>query len=342
MVRGDGRIDIEVVLVCDAVSSNDDESFAYSADGDRPTENSLALIRSGLTGAATRVAHYRDLQALIDNLSKHREAVIFPYWFGRLSRNRHSLVPAICEAYDLCYVGADTYTKTVCNDKFLSKSLCEIAGLTTASSFLMACEQDLRYLEHCSYPRVIKPNSQGSSLGIEDNNLVRSPEAAREVTKRIAQFFGWPVLCEEFIQGREVSISIMGNHRDPPAIGMLSWTMNEDPGFLDNRLFSYALKYVAGIKFSPLILDNQLEPMRPACERLFKMLDKVEIMRIDGRLTSKGFVVIELSPDLDLRPDGEAAISFADKEGSYPLFLRRLIINSLERAGRQTPVDDKG
>lgn len=335
------RLNIEAVLVCDAVSDEDDEAYAHSPDGDRPTEESLSLIRSGLERAVAGVVHYRTLREFMRNIGKHEDAVVFPYWFGSVSRNRHSLVPAICEAYGLCYVGADAYTKNVCNDKMLSKSISEAAGFLTSPGFTMTCEDDLRRLAGCEYPRVVKPNWQGSSLGIDDDNLVRSPQAARAIVERTARNFGWPVLCEEFIAGREMSVCVMGDHDRPPIIRAMSWIMNDDAAFLDKRLFSYSLKYVAGIRFEPLMMEGAVEALRDRCERLFDMLDKVEIMRIDGRMTPRGFVVIELSPDLDLRPDGEAAAVFAP-EGDYQGFLKTLLTNSLKRAGRQAPMGHEG
>lgn len=336
-----GPLDVEVVFVCDGEDGSDGEAFAFTPDADRPSGQSLRLIQAGLEAAAKRVVHYANLRDFVDNLHRHREAIVFPYWFGVMSRNRHSLVPAICEAFDIVYVGADAYTKAVCNDKFLSKSLCALAGLATAPGFLLTCDEDLRFLTGHSYPMVVKPNFQGSSLGIDDNSLVTTPHKARAIAERTARYFGWPVLCEDFILGRETSVCLMGNHRTSPALRSISWEMNGDPAFLDKRLFTYGLKTTAGIQYRPIILDPP-EPERRAYERLFAILDKAEIMRIDGRMTANGFVVLELSPDLDLRPDGEAAVAFGDRCASYPLFLKQLLLNALERARCQPPMHDEG
>ena len=332
MVPKADRLDVEVVLVCDPVSDADDELYAFTPEGDRPTHESLNLIHGGLSAVTSQVVVYKNLQEFTDNLKSHADSIVFPYWFGQLSRSRHSLVPAICESYGIVYVGADAYTKIVCNDKYLSKSICRAAGITPAPGFILMCEDDLQNLFDCAYPRVVKPNSQGSSLGIVETSLVGSPETAQVAVRRIAKHFGWPVLCEEFVSGREISICLMGNHRGAPSQQALSWEINGDPNFLDNRLFTYRLKYVGGAKFNPIII-GELEPeLRRACERVFGLLDKVEIMRIDGRMTSNGFVALELSPDLDLRPDGEAAQAFQPSLPTYPAFVRQLLVNSLERA----------
>jgi D-alanine-D-alanine ligase len=339
---GDRRLNIEVVLVCDGEDREGCTAHAFSPDRDRPSGESLRLIQAGLTAISGRVVHYAHLRDFVDNLHRHREAIVFPYWFGVLSRSRHALVPAICEAYGIVYVGADAYTKAICNDKYLSKSLCELVGLNAAPGFLLTCDEDLSLLSRCNYPRVVKPNFQGSSLGIDDSSLVTQATEARSAVERTVQCFGWPVLCEEFISGREISICMMGNHRAPTALRALSWEMNGDPAFLDHRLFSYTLKTAASIQFRPIILGDLTEVQHRACERLFGLLDKVEIMRIDGRLAMNGLVVLELSPDLDLRPDGEAAVAFGDRFESYAQFLKQLLLNAFERCGRQPPMYDEG
>ena len=335
-------LDIEVILVCDPVEDEDDETMFLEPYGDRPTIESFNLICDGLKRATRKVTHYYSLKSLIDNLHKHKEAVVFPYWFGELSRNRHSLVPSLCEAYGIPYVGADAYTKIVCNDKHLSKQICKEAGFSTPNGVFITRVDDLALLVNCKYPLVVKPNAQGSSLGIDDGSLAKNISEACQAVKRVSQHFGWPVLCEEFISGREISICMVGNHKAKPDIRVVSWEMNGDCGFLDNRLFTYSLKYIQNIHYSLRIMTDILHPkLQSSCEKLFDMLDKVEIMRVDCRLTAYGVTVIELSPDLDMRPDGEVAIAFSDNFTSYYLFLKHILCNTLESVGRQTPRYDK-
>lgn len=324
------RLDIEVVVVCDPVEGQDDNINHLSRNGDRPDQSSLELIRGGLAEVTDKVVHYSRIDDFVDNITAHRNSVIFPYWFGEVSRNRHALVPAICEAYGVPYVGADTYTKSVCNDKHLSKLICYECGLATPRGLLVTGPDDLSCPADLPFPAVVKPLFQGSSLGISEDSLVRDLSAARRVASEIVEVFGWPVLIEEMLTGREISICVLGDHQSAPEIRALSWELNGDPAFLDQRLFTYALKYLDDVQFAPILAPEVLTPgLRSACEKLFRMLDKVEVLRIDGRLTEKGFSVIELSPDLDLRPDGELAVVFG--EDGYPSLLRRLLINALKR-----------
>ena len=342
MPRHSRLLDIEVVFVCDPVE-DDDESIGYlSRNADRPVIESFRMIYQGLSEVARCVVHYNNLNSVIDNIHRHRNAVVFPYWFGEISRNRHALLPAICESYGVTYVGADAYTKIVCNDKYLSKSLCDKAGLRTPKGILLNNQEDLEILERCVYPLVVKPNGQGSSLGINDDSLAYTARDAREVASRIGAHIGWPILCEEFISGREVSICLIGDHCSPVDISAISWYFNGDENFMNDRLYTYAIKYIDGMILEPISMNHVLSAeLRSQCNRLFSMLDKVEVMRIDGRIGVDGFVVIELTPDLDLRSDGELNVSFRDRFSCYSDMLRLLLINALERARRHAPVDNK-
>ncbi|WP_320008084.1 hypothetical protein [Maridesulfovibrio sp.] len=334
------KLPIEVVLICDPISDESEEIDHLSSDGDRPDPSSLELIFDGLLKIAEHVTHYRTIEDFINNINCHRKSVVFPYWFGEISRNRHSLVPAICESYGISYIGADAYTKAVCNDKHLAKTICEECRIPTPSGFILTEKKDLQLLSSWTYPAVIKPICQGSSLGISEKSLAQNEVEAREVAISLAKSFGWPVLVEEMLIGREISICIMGNHIDEPYIKALSWTINGQPDFLNERLFTYALKYLDNCDFLPVDESQILtESLVLSCKKLFQLLDKAEIIRIDGRITKNGFYAFELSPDLDLRPDGELAMSFGQNE--YPCLLRKLITNALERAGRKLPADNK-
>ncbi len=324
-------LDVEVLLVCDPVNENDENIDFLSSQGDRPGFESYTMIYNGLKEVAKSVVHFDSLVNLIDNLHNHKNSIVFPYWFGEISRNRHSLLPAICEAYNLPYIGADASTKAICNDKHLTKLFCAESGLLTPNGTLLTCYSDLVALNECQYPIVIKPNSQGSSLGIGERSLAKNIETAITTIEEIVKNIGWPVLCEEFVTGREVSICLIGNHKTEPDIRALSWAFNDDHAFLDKRLFTYALKYELGHEFFPVQMNNVITTeLRSKCNRIFRLLKKAEVMRVDGRVTSNGFVVFELSPDLDMRPDGELATAFRDRFSTYSMLLKHILINTLE------------
>ena len=142
------------------------------------------------------------------------------------------------------------------------------------------------------------------------------------------------------LMGREISICMLGDHLGSLDIRAISWTINGQPDYLDTRLFTYALKYLGDCEFTAVNEDHILTPaLRRSCEKMFRILDKVEVIRIDGRITMGGFHAFELSPDLDLRPDGELAAAFS--EIGYSDLLQRLVRNALERHRRQPPVNDE-
>ncbi|MDD3022147.1 MAG: hypothetical protein PHX61_14385 [Alphaproteobacteria bacterium] len=326
------KLAIEVVLICDPVPDEDIDITHLSLNGDRPSVHSFNLIYNGLLDAAQAVTHYSTISGFINNIAKHKDSVVLPYWFGELSRNRHALVPAICESNNIAYVGADAYTKVVCNDKHLAKAICSECGIATPVGFILTGLDELALLSSWTYPAVVKPICQGSSLGISENSLVHDAIQANEVALSLADVFGWPVLVEEMVTGREISICMIGDHINAPEMKAVSWAINGQADYLDSRLFTYKLKYLDGCEFTPVDEDIILSSkLRRSCEKLFHILDKVEVMRLDGRMTDNGFVAFELSPDLDLRPDGELAATFGSE--GYPELLKRLLVNALKRHG---------
>ncbi len=325
---------MRVVLVSDPVPETPTaEQSVYSRQLDRPWPETTKEIHEALLTVygLDRVVRYHDLPDFIDHASEHKNDVVLPYWFGEKSRNRHGLLPAICESYGIRYLGADAFTKIVCNDKHLSKTISQNAGFSIPRGILISKPEDIKYLPMVRYPAVVKPNFEGTSLGITRKNLVSDPADGKLIALDLLNRLGEPILVEEFVPGQELSICLFGNCDGPHWIEAISWEINGDKHYLDERLFTYEIKTGDKYVFKPISMTDALsEAVLTASGRLFNSFDKVDIIRIDGRLTRDDFFVIELSPDLYLGPDGELASAFAMRGLTYVQMIDALLRNAIE------------
>lgn len=322
-----------VILVSDPLAEDPLASWGvFDRRHDRPWRSSVEKLAEALGRVAPHVTVQTDLAEFVRQIPKYHGHLVVPYWFGEASRNRHGYVPAICESAGLNYVGPDAYSKIICSDKTLSKSLCSQVGLATPSAVLVHGVDDISLIPHSIGPVVVKPNGEGCSLGIDQTGPISSRKQVVEHVEKILDKLGGPVLVEEFVPGREVSICLMGAS-EPRYLRAVSWRIQGDEEYLDNRLFTADLKAHA----------LSIEPMHVAvgddlgerCSRLFRILDKVEILRVDGRLrrTDGRFVAFELTTDVDLSPGGEFSLLYAIGGRAYDDFVRDLILNALERRG---------
>ena len=161
-----------VVLIADRIFLSYDNVEAEADTLEMIPDEYFFQIFEGLSAISKSVTHYNTLEEFIDNIQQHKDDLVFTIYGGRRSRNRMALVPAICESYGIKFVGADTYARIVCQDKQISKEVIRRFELKTADYLLIDHFTDMALLQTLNYPLVIKPNLEGSSIGIHAHSRV--------------------------------------------------------------------------------------------------------------------------------------------------------------------------
>jgi D-alanine-D-alanine ligase len=124
-------------------------------------------------------------------------------------------IQSMCEAVGVAYTGSSPLTCRLCFDKSLAKRSLEAASLPVPAGYVLSSDAVRRMgagsairaaAKRLGFPLVVKPAAQGSALGLA---VVRSPD---ELTPAVVAAFdhGDRVLLEQFVAGREISISLVG------------------------------------------------------------------------------------------------------------------------------------
>lgn len=331
---------MKIVLIADDIVIDPSEVNPLNRQIDRIHRYYVEEMTEGINKAGYDVVLYTSPGELINNVHKHKDDLIFPYWQGIHSKNRHALGPAVCEAAGLRYIGGDAFAKSICNDKHVTKLLCRDLGLDTPPSVAIRDAADLRMIETIALPMVVKPMFEGSSLGITQRNLVRDYATASALALELLTEFGGPIIAEEFVSGREVSICMIGygDHVAEWAAGE-RYVLNDET-FLMHNLYAFDDKYVEENTLGMRNIKHEIwDGLYENCKRLFHYLDKVEYMRIDGKLTAdQKFHIIELTPESHLGKNAEFCSTFlAEGKLSFDQVVGKLIENSLERYSLLTP-----
>ncbi|SRR5216684_8344375 len=327
-----------IVLVSDPVDASP-ITGPFDRRIDRPQPATVNALAQALKVCCDRLVIFSDLNTFTARIGQHAHSLVFPYWFGQVSRSRHALVPAICEANRVMFVGADAFVKVVCNDKELSKAICRQAGLSVPASAIVRRPEDLAYAQYVGLPVVVKPNYEGTSLGITQRNLCRTWKEVDDVARELLEKLSQPLIIEEFVPGREFSACMMARGGDTIAVQIGSWKIDGQSDYLDNRINSYELKLPNDIPFEfELITDTFTPELITAMEDCFCRLGKVDLLRIDGRLSDKNVSIVELTPDIYLGEDGEFCLAFAPAHAGYAEFISRVVGYCLERYKAHVPV----
>jgi D-alanine-D-alanine ligase len=207
--------------------------------------------------------------------------------------NVSSLVEAaLLEELQIPYAGSDTFTIAAATDKSLAKRLWQQAGLPTSPFHVARTEKDCELFLNdppFDYPLFIKPVAGRGSAGINDASIVRNyNQLVGGVAERL-ETIGQPVLIERFLQGREITLGVLGNEdaRVLPALEMVyrdgDVTLTFEKKELDDDLF-----------VCPASLTTQESRMlQQLALQAYWALGFKDFGRIDTILTAEGAFLLE-------------------------------------------------
>jgi len=315
----------EMLTFDESISIQDRNLEGYSRT---VTENILRAIK----GVAKKLTHYTSIKEFCINISLHKDDIIFPLYYGINLPQSKSLIPALCEGHGIRYVGADMYAHALCNDKLLSKAYAQEFEILSAPGVLLTEFEDqerlMQKLKILTPPLIVKPNFGGGSTGITGSNVVHTHKEALEYAVMLYNSHKIPMLVEEVISGYEVSYVIVGSKENIILQSELQLVINHIDYFTE-QIWALDCKRIND-KNAWFIPSNFLsQEDKDKMLLLFRSFEKIEFMRIDGRVKDGVFYLIELSPDCFLGEECAVQISFKNAGFNHSQMFKILIENAL-------------
>lgn len=270
------------------------------------SEETVDCIVDALATLGHTVIRLGGGKTFLSAILKHRVDMVFNIAEGRGNyRSREVQVPAVLEMLSIPYVGSDPACLAVCLDKPLSKHLAASAGITTPPWRLITGQESLGSVSWTGFnlPAFVKPAWEGSSKGIGKESRVTSFPAMEQEVLRLLALYRQPVLVEEFIRGRELTVGIVGS--PPRVMGIMEVVPRggDDPDFFYSRDikrdWQRQVRYECPALLSPDVACRIVSDSLT----LFKTFDCRDMARIDFRLDSEGEpYFIEANPLPGLKP----------------------------------------
>lgn len=235
-------------------------------------------------------------ESAYEKLRKLRNSIdlVFNIAEGLHGEIREAQIPAILELLGIPYTHSGALAQVISLDKSLTKKIWQYHGLPTPK-FVFVGLGEKPYIENLDFPVLVKPNSEGSSKGIFNDSLVESPQKLIAKIREVKKQYGDGVIIEEFLPGREFTVTVMGNSQ-PYMLPIVEQNYDIFPKNL-GKFVSYEAKwlfedslpnphdaYICPAKISPT-LKNLIEKL---CIQAFTVLGCRDIARIDLRLDSDG------------------------------------------------------
>jgi D-alanine-D-alanine ligase len=212
--------------------------------------------------------------------------VVFNMAEGKGQRSREAQVPALLELLCIPYTGSDAVTLGVTLDKSLASTLVSARGVATPRGFVMRSNDDPVPSEF-PFPAVVKPVHEGSSKGITNESVVFDEAGLRERAGLIAARFEQPVLCEEYVAGREITVGLLGSPvRVLPPMEIVFLGDEQLPlySFEVKRRFEELVRYEVPAELTP----EELAAIERASLNAFEALGCRDVARLDFRLDDHG------------------------------------------------------
>jgi D-alanine-D-alanine ligase len=260
----------------------------------------VGIISGALEKKGHRVIMIGGGGAFLDTIRREKVDMVFNISEGRGSyRSREAQVPSVLEMLDIPYTGSDPLCLSVCLDKPITKQLIKDAGIPTPGWLIIANEDELDAADWQGFPfpAIVKPSYEGSSKGIRLTSLAENASRAKKEVRRILNDYRQPVMMEEFIDGDEVTVGVIGNN-PPKLVGMMRVIPKKQP-----KHFVYSLEvkrdYVNLVDYeSPVELPEPvLQKLEKYSLKTFKLLGCRDFSRVDFRVGAGGTpYFLEINP----------------------------------------------
>lgn len=195
--------------------------------------HTVEAIRRGIEEAGHESVFIEGDEDAYERIRFFRPDLVFNRAEGIRGESRESQIPAMLEMLGIPYVGSDVLTLALCLNKEWTKQLLRGAGIATPESVLIRTGADLHESSlrerRLTFPVILKPNAEGSSIGINEDNVVHDESAFLVKARSMMKTYPGAILAEQSIPGREISVGVLGDGGAPgrPA-GPIGTTGAED------------------------------------------------------------------------------------------------------------------
>ncbi len=241
-------------------------------------------------------------------------------------------VVSYLELLKLPYTGCNSRGLLLARDKSLSKKLLAYHRIAVPEFEVFRAGRPIRRPKRLPFPLIVKSLTQEASIGISQASVVDSEEKLKERVAFIHESIGTAALVEQYIDGRELYVGILGNQslQALPVWELFFTNMPADARHIATDRVKWSMKYQKkyGIDSGPArdLPEAVGEKIQHLCKRTFRALELSGFARIDMRLDGAGKVwVLEANPNPQIAR-GEDFVDSAAKIGlSYETVLQRII-----------------
>ena len=246
-----------------------------------------------------------------------------------------SNVAALLNLLGMRYTGSSPAGLLLAGDKTLTKKVLTFHSILTAR-FATVFRGAVDWAGDIAFPLILKPPQEDASLGITQKSIVNDVQELLKTMSSLQSEYQSPVLAEEFIEGREFYVGVLGNS-DAQALPVMELDFSGFPEGMP-KIASWEAKWgddgdEKGAEFEgtrsifPTDLTDELTGrMQKVAVDAFHALRLRDYARVDLRVNAKEEIyVIEVNPNCYLEKGAEFATAAAKGGTEYPALIERIV-----------------
>jgi D-alanine-D-alanine ligase len=321
------------ITVLTYLESSDERSTEYDIVVRQVTR---ALRRQGHQVSVLGV--HSDVKRLVAGLSRRKPDLVFNLVemfaeniFGDMA------MEGFLDLLGLKYTGVGPGESYLTQDKALSKKLLAFHGILYPRFAVFARDADFETGGNLRMPLFVKPLRADASIGIHKKSLVNDMKSLMRRVAAIHDELGDSALAEEFIEGREFYVGVLGNS-DPLALPPIELDFSGLPEGAPHVMDSKAKWDDASVEYkgTKSVLADLPDELRARLQKVsvdaYRALRVRDYGRVDLRLTDTGDIyVLEVNASCYLAKDSEFAMAAAAAGIPYPALIQRIVDLAMER-----------
>lgn len=334
---------LNITVLVDAATIPTDDPEFHDPTGKSITEYHVIEALRMLEHDVSVIDVFDNLEQIVSRLKDIKPDLVFnltEQYCGERLWDKN--VAGVLDMLQIPYTGAGPMGLMLCRDKRLCKELLGLHKIRVPNFLSLPWGKTIRVNKSIRFPLVVKPALGDGSEGISNASLVNTIDALTERAIFIHERWQQDVIAEEYIEGRELYVTVLGNNRlkvCPARECIFDFDREEGPNLATYRVKwndDYREKW--GIHFGFAELESEVvKRIGQICKRAFRVLHLRDYGRVDLRLTPEGrIVILEANPNPDLAWGEEVAEAAQYAGMNYNQLIDFIIQQTLKRKGEVT------
>lgn len=274
-----------------------------------------------------------DVSLMVEEIKSYRPDIVFnqvEQFNGDAAQEKN--VIGLLEMFGVPFTGTGSVGLMLCKNKALAKKILTHHRIKTPAFHVYPKERSVTPQKKLKYPLIVKPLREQASYGIAMSSFVEDDKSLTERVAFVHESMSQDVIAEEYVEGRELYVSVLGNTRlkvFPPRELVFEEVPDDEPKIATFKAKwdeKYRKRWGIKNKFAVGLPEGVQKKIERLCKKVYSYLYLQGYARFDLRLTPENEVVfLEANPNPFIAKDEDYSKSAAKAGIEYDQLIHRIV-----------------